>query len=60
MAQSYQDWEWIIVLNGGNKWSPPVADPRIKIVVADSSVTGVGAATCAAMRLSFTDYLAAS
>jgi len=43
MAQTFQDWEWIVLLNGGARWSPPEADPRIRII-ADDDVTGVGAA----------------
>jgi O-antigen biosynthesis protein len=43
MAQTFQDWEWVVLLNGDARWSPPEADPRIRII-ADDRVTGVGAA----------------
>lgn len=47
-AQTYSDWEWIVLLNGGGgTWRPPVDDERIK-VLRDRSVKGVGAAKRAA------------
>ena len=42
-AQSYQDWEWIVLLNGGARWRPSRPDERIRVVMADD-VKGVGAA----------------
>jgi O-antigen biosynthesis protein len=42
-AQSLQDWEWVVLLNGGARWSPPVDDPRVRIIT-DDLVDGVGAA----------------
>ncbi len=50
-AQSYADWEWVVLLNGGaGAWRPPVADPRVKVSRA-SKVGGVGAAKRAACAL---------
>lgn len=54
-AQSYQDWEWIVLLNAGARWSPNRPDARIRIVIADD-VKGVGAAkqrACAEARGEF-------
>lgn len=42
-AQSFQDWEWVVLLNGGARWSPPEHDPRVRIIT-DDHVEGVGAA----------------
>lgn len=42
-AQTFQDWEWIVLLNSGARWSPPQADPRVRIIT-DDLVDGVGAA----------------
>jgi len=41
-AQTFDDWEWVIVLNQGNRWRPEVPDQRIRLVVQDE-VSGVGA-----------------
>lgn len=43
LAQTYPHWEWIVLLNGGARWRPESADPRIRIVI-DDQVDGVGAA----------------
>jgi glycosyltransferase involved in cell wall biosynthesis len=40
--QTYSEWEWVIVLNGGNKWTPPVADERV-VIVDGNKLKGVGA-----------------
>src|SRR5215471_14006635 len=40
--QSCQDWEWVVVLNGGAAWRPADPDDRIRVIVADG-VSGVGA-----------------
>jgi O-antigen biosynthesis protein len=42
-AQTFQDWEWVVVLNQGMRWRPESADPRVRIVI-DDHVLGVGAA----------------
>ncbi|WP_278258513.1 glycosyltransferase [Nocardioides convexus] len=43
LAQTYDDWEWIVLLNGGATWTPESPDPRIRIV--HGGTTGkVGAA----------------
>jgi SAM-dependent methyltransferase len=32
-AQSFEDWEWIVVLNGNAAdWSPPEDDPRVRVL----------------------------
>jgi O-antigen biosynthesis protein len=43
LAQTYADWEWVVVLNQGARWRPEVDDPRVRILVRDE-LTGVGAA----------------
>ena len=57
LSQTFEDWEWIVVLNGANRWSPSVDDPRIKVSVADSSVKGVGAAKRWACSLATGEFL---
>ena len=43
-AQSFQDWEWIVLLNRKvPAWKPPTADPRVKVSRAPARVKGVGA-----------------
>jgi hypothetical protein len=42
-AQTFQDWEWVVLLNGGARWSPPEPDPRVRIIT-DDLADGVGAA----------------
>ncbi|GAA4157886.1 hypothetical protein GCM10022286_09970 [Gryllotalpicola daejeonensis] len=42
LAQTVDDWEWIIYLNGGAEWTPPVDDPRIQIHSTEAKL-GVGA-----------------
>jgi glycosyltransferase involved in cell wall biosynthesis len=49
-AQTFQDWEWVVVLNGGARWRPPVAEPRLRLVIEDGLV-GVGAAKRRACEL---------
>jgi len=52
LAQTYTDWEWIVLLNGGARWRPHQRDERIRILT-DDTVRGVGAAkrrACAEAR----------
>lgn len=43
-SQSFEDWEWVVLLNGkAQSWSPPVTDARVKVTRAPSRVKGVGA-----------------
>jgi glycosyltransferase involved in cell wall biosynthesis len=42
LNQTYTDWEWVLVLNGGARWRPLEDDPRIRIIIADD-VSGIGA-----------------
>lgn len=51
LAQTFQDWEWVVLLNNGNRWRPPVDDDRIRIVQA-SDTPGVGAAKREACSIS--------
>ena len=51
-AQTFDDWEWIVLLNRGARWVPPRSDPRVRVVVAPG-LGGVGAAkyrACAEAR----------
>ncbi|HUC13042.1 MAG TPA: glycosyltransferase [Acidimicrobiales bacterium] len=43
LAQTYEDWEWVVVLNQGARWRPPSEDPRMRVLVNDD-LDGVGAA----------------
>jgi hypothetical protein len=56
LAQSYEDWEWILVLNQGARWRPAVEDPRLRIVIKDD-LTGVGAAKRYACSLALGEFL---
>lgn len=40
-AQTFKDWEWVVLLNKGARWKPPRRDRRVRIVV-DDEVEGVG------------------
>jgi O-antigen biosynthesis protein len=42
LAQTYREWEWVVLLNGGARWRPPIEDPRVRVVVADD-FGGIGA-----------------
>jgi len=56
LAQTYEDWEWIVVLNHGAKWAPDVDDPRIRVVV-ENDLKGVGAAKRHACSLANGEFL---
>ena len=55
-AQTYEDWEWLVVLNQGARWNPGVEDPRIRVVIQDDLV-GVGAAKKHACSLARGEFL---
>src|SRR4051794_36727216 len=43
--QTYQDWQWIVLLNGqAPNWRPPERDERVLTFRASSALRGVGAA----------------
>jgi glycosyltransferase involved in cell wall biosynthesis len=55
-AQTFADWEWVVLLNGkATTWSPPQADARVRVERA--GVKGVGAAKRAACELATGDLL---
>ena len=54
-AQTFTDWEWVVLLNRGAQWAPP-ADPRVRVRRADH-VRGVGAAKAAACEWCSGDVL---
>jgi SAM-dependent methyltransferase len=56
MRQTFSDWEWVVLLNGGSRWRPPVEDARIRIVVADD-ITGIGAVKRHACLISRGEFL---
>jgi glycosyltransferase involved in cell wall biosynthesis len=56
LAQTYEDWEWIVVLNQGARWRPPAEDPRLRIVIQDD-LSGVGAAKRYACSLALGEFL---
>jgi O-antigen biosynthesis protein len=56
LAQTYTDWEWVVLLNHQAQWEPFSPDPRVR-VRHDDEVDGVGAAKQAAVALCEGDYL---
>jgi glycosyltransferase involved in cell wall biosynthesis len=56
LAQTYEDWEWIVLLNQGARWRPPAEDPRLRIVIKDD-LNGVGAAKRYACSLALGEFL---
>jgi SAM-dependent methyltransferase len=48
-AQTDTYWEWVVVLNGGNRWRPPVDDPRVKVLDGEGLPPRVGAVKAAAV-----------
>ena len=51
LKQSYGDWEWVVLVNGGGSaWRPPVDDTRVR-VLRNGKVRGVGAAKRAACAM---------
>ena len=42
-AQTFEDWEWVVLLNGGARWRPETPEPRVRLIT-DDTVRGVGAA----------------
>lgn len=56
LAQTFADWEWIVVLNQGARWRPAVEDSRLRVVVKDDLV-GVGAAKRHACSLARGEFL---
>lgn len=38
-AQTYEDWEWVVLLNGGVEWTPP-EDFRVRVFTSESR--GIG------------------
>lgn len=51
-AQTFDDWEWVVLLDKGARWEPSTPDPRVRTVV-DDDVEGIGAAkqrACAETR----------
>ena len=57
-AQSFKDWEWIVLLNGkATSWKPAASDPRVKIHRAPPRVRGIGALKRAACELASGEIL---
>ena len=56
VVQTFEDWEWIVVLNQGARWRPPTEDPRLRVVIKDD-LTGVGAAKRHACSLALGEFL---
>ncbi len=54
--QTFDDWEWIVVLNKGSQWTPRIEDERVK-VSSDDNLQGVGAAKRKACALATGEYL---
>ena len=43
LGQVYQDWEWVVLLNNGASWAPPVEEPRVRVLHSPDVVVGIGA-----------------
>lgn len=43
LAQAFGDWEWVVLLNNGAQWTPPVADERVRVHRAPDGIQGIGA-----------------
>jgi O-antigen biosynthesis protein len=57
-CQSFQDWEWIVLLNGkAMSWRPPHPDDRVRVERASARIRGVGAAKRAACEIANGDVL---
>jgi hypothetical protein len=56
LAQTHEDWEWVVLLNGGRTWSPRSDDPRIK-VHSTGHVNGIGDAKRRTVALTTGDIL---
>lgn len=54
-AQPYLDWEWVVLLNGEARWTPP-GDDRVR-VYGDDAVSGVGDAKRRAVERATGDVL---
>lgn len=55
-AQHLVDWEWIVLLNGGARWTPPEDDDRVRVIERDR-LAGVGEAKLLANLAARGDYL---
>jgi glycosyltransferase involved in cell wall biosynthesis len=56
LTQTYEDWEWVVLLNGGARWRPPHDDRRVRVVVADD-LGGIGAVKRHACLISRGEFL---
>jgi hypothetical protein len=57
-AQTHEDWEWIVLLNGKAKdWAPPQPDARVKVHRASSRSKAIGALKREACALASGDIL---
>ena len=55
-SQTFPDFEWIVVLNGGAQWNPP-KDPRVRVVKRNKLTGKVGALKAEACKLAKGNYL---
>lgn len=54
--QTYDNWQWIIILNNNAQWHPPVEDNRI-LLIRNNYLKGVGAAKKFACSFAAGEYL---
>lgn len=54
-AQTFQDFEWCVLLNGGVQWGPFI--PSDQVVLRAEDVSGVGAAKAAAVKMATGEIL---
>jgi len=51
LAQIYDDWEWVVLLNNGAEWGRDDLDDRVRVATANEWVVGVGALKSKAVEL---------
>ena len=57
-AQTYSDWEWVVLLNGeAADWLPPREDARVRMLRAPKGLRGVGAVKRAVCEAAVGDVL---
>jgi O-antigen biosynthesis protein len=57
-AQSFGDWEWIVLLNGSaSNWEPPEFNSRVRVARAPMALRGIGALKRAACAMATGELL---
>jgi len=56
-AQTLKDWEWVVLLNGGARWTPSIEDARVRVIAGPVEFPGVGALKAEACALCTSEIL---